>query len=237
MVLRHVPDMALLIWLAALPAQAQDVKAILNDVARSLGAQNLKTLRYSGSGSAYLANPEGARGKPIHVHVKSYIRELDLGTPASRAEVIRIQGTPPVEETQTTVIAATSPWETQFDIWLTPFGFLKGATANNATVEKQAIKNRTFDVVKFTLHGKYEISGFIDENHLIDRIQTQVTDPVLGETLVETSFAEYKEFGGVKFPTGITQKRNDSPVLIVIVDDVKPNVPVTIQAGRGSGQF
>ena len=32
---------------------AQDAKAVLNAVAKAMGAENLKTLQYSGSGSIY----------------------------------------------------------------------------------------------------------------------------------------------------------------------------------------
>jgi glyoxylase-like metal-dependent hydrolase (beta-lactamase superfamily II) len=47
--------------------------------------------------------------------------------------------------------------------------------------------------------------------------------------LTETTYADYKDFGGVHFPTKITQKQGGFPTLELTVSEVKPNVPVDIQ--------
>jgi glyoxylase-like metal-dependent hydrolase (beta-lactamase superfamily II) len=47
---------------------------------------------------------------------------------------------------------------------------------------------------------------------------------VLGDMLVETTFTDYKDFGGVKFPTHILQKEGGWPNLDLTVTDVKANI-------------
>jgi glyoxylase-like metal-dependent hydrolase (beta-lactamase superfamily II) len=51
---------------------------------------------------------------------------------------------------------------------------------------------------------------------------------VLGDMPFETAFADYKDFGGVKFPTHIVQKQGGYPVLDLTISDVKPNAPFSI---------
>ncbi len=46
--------------------------------------------------------------------------------------------------------------------------------------------------------------------------------------LTETVYADYKDFGGVQFPTKITQKAGGFPTLELAVSEVKPNAAVDI---------
>jgi len=230
MVLKYVFSWALLIWLTAVPAaNGQDVKTILDNVSKAIGVDNLKTLRYSCSGSEYQPPSKAKPGDPwTHYVVKSYVEELDLSVPAFRFEVIREEGTPPAGKTQNIVGSVSSPWEAQLQLWMTPYGFLKGARANNATVESQTVNNKIFNVVSFILQGKYKVSGYIDENNVIDKIETRAADPILGDVPVEASFLSYRDVNGIKFPSGFVQKRNGTVSKIIMMNEVKPNTAVNI---------
>src|SRR5438105_5561931 len=48
--------------------------------------------------------------------------------------------------------------------------------------------------------------------------------------LFDATYTQYKDFGGVKFPTKIVQKQGDYPILDLTITDVKPNAQVNIQA-------
>lgn len=209
MVKKHAHFLVLVVLLAALPAtsQAQDTNAVLNNVVKAMGSANLKTIHFTGSGSSY------ASGKDV-AHVKSYTRDIDLNAPSTRIQIVREQGT----ETQS--IAADAPWSKQFELWTNPFEFVKAAMANKATTETQTVFGQKFTVVTFTLQNKYKVSGFINDQNLVEKIQAWI-DP--NNTLVETTYREYKDFNGVQFPTMIIEKQADELALIVIVNDVKPN--------------
>jgi hypothetical protein len=212
--IRKLPHLFVwMILLAALPAtsQAQDLNTVINNVLKATGAGNLKTIRYSGSGSSYTA------GKDV-VWVKSYTRDIDLSVPNSRVQIVRQQGTPPVESREEQNVGTDAPWSKQYDLWTNPWGFAKAAVANNATVDTQTLFAEKYTVVTFTLQNKYKVSGFINGENRLERIPTWI-DP--NETLVETIYREYKDFNGFKFPTMIIEKHANELALIVIVNDVK----------------
>jgi glyoxylase-like metal-dependent hydrolase (beta-lactamase superfamily II) len=51
---------------------------------------------------------------------------------------------------------------------------------------------------------------------------------VLGDVVVETTYGNYRDFGGIKFPTRITQKEGGFPMLDLAITDVKPNINAAI---------
>ena len=44
---------------------------------------------------------------------------------------------------------------------------------------------------------------------MVERVETWVEHPVVGDLLVETTYSDYQDFGGLKVPTKIVQKRAD----------------------------
>ena len=137
MVKNRVLPFLSVILLATLPTVsfAQDARAVLASVVKAMGAENLKTLHYYGSGSSYVITPGPvpATGWP-HTYLKSYVRDLNLETAMSRLHGIRVQGTPPADQTMNHSIDTSSPWSTQYQFWLTPYGFLKGAIAGGPSL-------------------------------------------------------------------------------------------------------
>ena len=59
-------------------------------------------------------------------------------------------------------------------------------------------------------------------------MQTWIDSPVLGDTLVETTFSDYRDFGGVMFPGRIVRTQGSHPVLDITVSEVKLNPAVDI---------
>jgi len=209
MVKKQTHFLVLMILLAALPAssQAQDLNTVINNVTKAMGSGNLKSIRYSGSGSSYTAGKDA-------LWVKSYTRDIDLGVPASRVQIVREQGI------ETRDVGTDAAWSKQFELWTNPWTFLKGAAANNATVSTQTVFAEKFTVVTFLVQNKYKVSGFINDKNMIEKIQAWI-DP--HETLVETTYRDYQDFNGLKFPTMIIEKHADELAMIVIVNDVKAN--------------
>ena len=204
----------LVILLAALPltGSAQDAKAVLSKVAKAMGAENLRTLQYSGSGSSY-------DEKGQHYQLKSYSRKLDLNATTSSVRMTRVQGTPPAEQATNDTVAANSPWNAQFDFWITPYGFLKGAMANNSTVESKSVYGEPYRIVTFTLTGNHKVAGYINDKDMVERVQVWVDNDVM----IEAVYRDYMDFGGLKVPTIVSQNRGGQLALVVIVTDAKPN--------------
>jgi glyoxylase-like metal-dependent hydrolase (beta-lactamase superfamily II) len=220
-------------WLVAIPAVilAQDARTVVANAGKAMGAETLKTLQNSGMGSnagiGQNINPKAAW--PV-ARVKAYSGELDFSAIASHVRMTRVQGG--VDQDLNRYVLNDSPWEDQFEFWLNPFGFLKGASANTATVRSETIDGAKYNVVTFTLQNKYKVSGYINDQNLIEKVQTWIDNDVLGDMVAEASYSVYKDFGGVKFPTMIIEKQGGFPVLIMSVSDVKPNATVNIQPPR-----
>ena len=217
----------------AQPAQAaapKDAKTVLASAAKAMGVDSLKTIQYSGSGSnAGIGQNRSPEADWPLVRVKSYVREIDFAGPSSHTQIVRFQFE--TETTQEQVILPTSPWGTQFDVWLSPFAFLKGAiAAGNATLESKMVMGLPYSVLTFMVQNKYKVSGYIDDKNMVYKVETWVDNTVLGVMLVEAIYTDYKDYAGVKVPTTIIGKQGGRNTLLLIVTDVKPNTPVNIQA-------
>jgi glyoxylase-like metal-dependent hydrolase (beta-lactamase superfamily II) len=114
-------------------------------------------------------------------------------------------------------------------IWMTPHGFVKAAMAGNPTAKTQTVRGAKKTVISFTAPNKAVFEGMIDEQGLVERIETRFDNAVLGDTRFEAIFTEYKDFGGVKFPTRIVQREGGYPVLDLMIAEVKPNIAASIE--------
>jgi len=131
----------------------------------------------------------------------------------------------------------------QLEIILTPHGFLKAAMASkDARVMSTAIvgptnaglteNGRRANLVAFTALGKYKVVGTINDQNLVELTTTWIPNAVYGDMLYEIRHLNYKDFGGVKFPTTIHVHQGD-PVLNpahnsmeIRVSNVQTNVAV-----------
>ena len=178
---------------------------------------------------------------------KSYTRAIDFEKPASRVERVRVQGENPphgggqqpiVGEqpvNQTIVVDASTPWAQQLEIWMLPHGFLRAAAARNATVDTKTVGGKKYTVVTFLGDNKAKVNGYINAQNLVERVETWIDNPFLGDMSFEAIYSDYKDVGGVKFPMHIVQKQGGYPVFDLTVDRVKVNAAVNIQAPQGRG--
>lgn len=241
--------------LVCAPAFAQDAKTVLENASKALGVANLKSIEYSGGGSHYALgqapNPGAAWPR---FNLKSYHRTIDYETPALREEMVRTQGENPVrggggqpmigEQRQLGMVSAQYSWnmagnnaapapanmgERLQQIWLTPHGFVKAGLINGkATAKVQTVAGKKLNVVTYSGHGNNSIVGYINDQGLVEKVETWLYNPVLGDMPVEAEYSDYKDYNGTKFPGRIVQKHGTMPVLDVTVSSVKTNVPVNI---------
>jgi glyoxylase-like metal-dependent hydrolase (beta-lactamase superfamily II) len=113
-------------------------------------------------------------------------------------------------------------------IWLTPHGFIKLAMATSPAVRTETVRGakKTIVAVNHPTYGKFE--GTLDAQNLVERIERWFGHSVLGDTVMEATFSDYKDFNGVKFPTRILQREGGYPLLDLTVTDVRVNPSVAI---------
>ena len=80
----------------------------------------------------------------------------------------------------------------------------------------------------FDTPTKLRLEGVLNESHLVERIETWIAHPVLGDTMIEAVFLDYRDFDGVTFPTRIIHREAGYPVLDLTVTGVKANIPARI---------
>jgi glyoxylase-like metal-dependent hydrolase (beta-lactamase superfamily II) len=229
---------------AAPAAAPQDAKTVLANASKAMGADNLKTIQYSGTGTEFAFGQAYSPDSPWPPFAdKSYTRTVNYETPAWRVDRVladippdRRGGGLPPGPTQSLVIGANTPWAQQVDFWMTPHGFLREAMKNDVTVASKSMGGKKYSVVTFTAPNKAKFNGYFDAQNMLDRVETWIDDPMLGDMLIEAAYSGYQNFGGVQFPAKIVLKRGGYPTLDLSVTDVKPNAPASIQANGGAPQ-
>jgi glyoxylase-like metal-dependent hydrolase (beta-lactamase superfamily II) len=108
---------------------------------------------------------------------------------------------------------------------------IKAAMKNKATLRKpaQGGGKGLLTAVSFTEPGRFAATAFINKDGLVERVESRLPDPVLGETTAVTRYSDYRDYGGVKFPSRIRQSQGGFPVLDLTVKEVQPNAAADIQ--------
>ncbi len=236
---------------------ARTAKNVVADAGEAMGAGKVKSIQYSGSGYIYAIGQSFQPDDPYSkFNLKNYSRLVDYDKGALRDEDVRTQfenpphggGQQPVigERRAVAFLSGDSAWnggangavtpaltaveERQVQLAITPHGWVKAAgAAADATLESKTENGKPVTVVSFTLKGKYKISGFVNDQNLLEKVDTWLPHPVLGDMLVETTYSDYKDFAGVKFPTKIVQTQGGFPVLELTVSEVQPNAAANIE--------
>jgi glyoxylase-like metal-dependent hydrolase (beta-lactamase superfamily II) len=223
---------------------------------QALGAGELKSIEYSGTGKWFQFGQAPSPTLPWPAFdVSNYTASINYETPAARVQMVRSQVVEPgrvrpapVEQRPVQVVSGTYAWnmapppgaapdtppapqpqveavdERTMEIWATPHGFLKAAAANNATTQPA---NGGSDV-SFTVGGKHKFVGRINAQNQLERVQTSIDNPILGDTPVEITYSDYRDFDGVMFPAKIVRTQGGYPVLDITVSKVAANPPVEI---------
>ena len=239
------------IALIATPVWAadEDLKTTVDKSLKAMGADNLKTVVISGEGwdgcvgQAYDPNSPNWR----KFSNKDYVRSIDFDARGWRLQRVRGEGENPgrggcgagpiADQTQNQVtnLNPNSPWATQMEFILLPEGFLKVAIEKNATVKTARINGKSYTVVSFMGDAKAPVTGYINDLGYVEKVETTIDNNVLGDIVWDAVYTDWKDFGGVKFPTHIVQHQGAPVYFDLKISDVKVNAPVdlTPPAGRG----
>jgi glyoxylase-like metal-dependent hydrolase (beta-lactamase superfamily II) len=224
--------------------------------AEALGASTMRSIEFAGTGRWFQFGQAPAPSLPWpQFDVSAYRAAINFETPAARVQMTRTQTVEPgrarpapVEGRLEQIVSGAQAWnmarpagaaadapptvqtspaaveERTVEIWSTPQGFIKAALANNATSTPAGGGSE----VTFTVGGKYRYTGTIDAENRVERVRTAIDNTVMGDTLVETVFSDYRSFDGVMFPGRIGRTQGGHPVLDLTVTSVTANAPVDL---------
>ena len=243
-------------------ALAQDAKTVIANAQMALG--DVKSVTYSGSAKDVAFQQCGANAANMTCQgthdpmrpIDSYVRVIDLTAPASRHTGITHNIGPGGSTTvtqgtffqQVTAQQAdvSQPWGGSLEFYLTPWGFLKGAAENNATLSHRKVDGKNYAVLSWSPAVKapsgksYVINGYVDDKHMVDRVETWLGENIMGDMHIVATYSGWKDFGGVMAPSKIVQTRGGWPFFEVDVAAAKANPPdvatlVPAPAGRPGG--
>lgn len=227
-------------------SQPRTVQTVLQSAQQAMG--NPASIRYSGTGmSAFLGQALTAGEAWPRRNLSGFTRTINYEQRSAGDELMFAE---PVfgGQQQNTQVNGDKAWnvgpngpvaqlaaaeDRQLHIWLTPHGFLRGAAAaSDATLAE----GEGPSVISFTALGKYKITGTIDATNHVTKVATVVPNPVLGDTELVATYADYRDFSGIQFPAKIDIAQGGFPLWELAIADVTPNaafdlpVPEAVQA-------
>jgi glyoxylase-like metal-dependent hydrolase (beta-lactamase superfamily II) len=209
----------------------------------ALKLDGIQALTYSGSAwrirNSFRQTPNATAPWPSHDEITNYRRTLDLTDATQPVSLARgdtfaqdLFLNPPVAGTYTQNIAATQKaWGQQLEIWLTPWGFLKGAAQYNATEAATTLDGAAVTAVTWQSPTtqlspgglQYTVTGYINAEHLVTRVETKVEDAFMGDMQVVALYSDYHDVNGVLLPTTMEQQRGGGGIFGVTVDAASIN--------------
>lgn len=221
------------------------VESTLSQAITAMGMADLDSITYSGTAwrirNSFMQTPSASPPWPSRDTITNYRRTIDLSNLAMPVSVAsgetfaqNLFFDPAVAGTYTQNIGADqSEWRQQMEIWLTPWGFLKGAEANNPTEVTQVLDGETVTIVTWESPEdqtspsgmQYTVNGYINEDNLVARVETWVEDPFLGDMNVVALYSDYMDFDGLMVPLTMEQQRGGGSIFGVDVEEAVKNPP------------
>ncbi|HEY7185801.1 MAG TPA: MBL fold metallo-hydrolase [Vicinamibacterales bacterium] len=223
-------------------AMAQDAKSVIAAAKKALGDPTSVT--YSGTAKDVSFQQCGANATQMTCQgthdpmrpIANYVRVIDLSGPVSRAtgatNNIGAGGSTVVAPgtffQQVTAMQAdvAQPWAQSVELYITPWGFLKGAEANNATAKKsKGLTELSWSPTVKAASGKsYTINGYVNDKNQVERVETWLGENIMGDMHIVATYSGWKDFGGGAIaPTKIVQTRGGYPFFEVDVTSAKAN--------------
>ena len=233
-------------------ALAQDSAAsVLKRASAALG--DPKTIRYVAEGTGWTFGQAYKPGMAWpKIDIQSQARTINYDTGSMREEIAFSRGEPrggggyPLtgQARNDQYVSGDFAWnatpggavpgsrfvvDRTHQLWTTPHGAIKAAMKNNATVQWQTKDGKSLAAVSFVEPGKLAATVFINDDYLVERVESRLPDNVLGEVSAVAVYSNYRDYGGVKFPGRIQQSQGGFPTLDVAIKEVQPNAPADIQ--------
>jgi glyoxylase-like metal-dependent hydrolase (beta-lactamase superfamily II) len=223
------------------PASAADVLAEVN---AAMGTEGLESITYAGTAQTLdrgfmqtlVASPPWG-----FYDISDYSRTIDLAAPASRATGMMFHGgvflTEPTDQPYQQNIAADAGWNNQLEVWLTPWGFLHGAAMYGAEVGTATMNGAEYTTLVWMTPATqaspsgmpYTVTGYINDQNLVERVETQVENVIAGDLDVAAIYSDYQEMDGVMVPASMEQTTAGGTSFTVSVESAEAN-PADLQA-------
>ncbi len=246
------------LWLAscATTPPPLDAAAVISKANAAIGADATQSLRFAATGTgttygqAFVPNFQWPR-----LNYSSFSRHYDFASGGMREEFARSRaepngggGIPLIGEGEQRAIAMVQgelAWnmagpaqvpapvalDTRIhDLWTSPHGVLKAAAKNKASATSISEGGQAYSVLSFSEPGRFTAKAFINAQGLVEKVESRLPHPVMGESAVVTTYSDYRQHGSAQFPMRIRQTQEGVNTLDLQVSEVQVNAPVAIAA-------
>lgn len=218
------------------PVAAQDARAVVAEAADAMGLAGVDVVTYSGA--AAFGNFGQSRSISFGLAstaIHGYARTIDFTVPVSRATGDAMPPSPDGEAEPREYDELISPefagWEHQMQIWVTPWGFLRGAATASPTVRTRAIDGVPYRVVSWSPAQKapsgaaYRLNGYLNADNLVERVETWVPHPIFGDMHVEYVYSGYRLLHSVMVPARVAERRMGMETFVAEIRQFESNPP------------
>jgi glyoxylase-like metal-dependent hydrolase (beta-lactamase superfamily II) len=237
MILRHRRVLVLTVLVfAPVAADAQDAMSVLGDAVKAMRLEQVKTIRYTASGSAYNIGQSFRPGGPYPRSSMKFVREFDIDGFAARQEFVNTRvdrrggGNPNrvgAEVRNVQYPNRSAAWPQHVFLWLNPPGFIKEAMRHNPTLTIERVGGKRVRVVTVKVQDRYIVRGLFNDANVLEKVETAMdNNPVLGDVPLDAVFTGYRDFGGIVFPSRIVHLLGLQPSFTFDIESVMPNAPV-----------
>ncbi len=226
-------------------AMAQDASSVIADAQSALG--DVQSITYSGSARDVAFQQCGANAAQLICYgmhdpmrpITEYVRVIDLAAPASRhtGNTMNIGPggstavSPGTFFQQVTPEQAdvSQPWAQSLELYITPWGFLKGAAENDAVASRERIEGRDYTTLSWSPDvmapsgASYTVRARLNDENLIERVETWLGENIMGDMHIVAEYSGWRDFDGAAVPTKIVQTRGGWPFFEVDVTNAAGN--------------
>ena len=213
--------------------------------ADAMGATNLNSIQFSGSGTNYAFGQAYTPGGPWpRFEVKNYIAAVDYQTPAMRLEMLRAQGEHPPRGRRRAAVRDRPADHSGRQREIRVERRRRAAGAESRRRDRPSAPDLA-DAARRRQSGRGErrprrrqhvylqgrgrdVKVTLNHQNLVERVEYLTTNSVVGDVPVEVTYSDYAKFGDIQFPRHIVEKQDGFPTLDIMITDVQPNAAVSL---------
>jgi glyoxylase-like metal-dependent hydrolase (beta-lactamase superfamily II) len=221
-------------------AVAQDARTVIANAQRALG--NVQSITYSGAAKDVAFQQCGANATQMICYgthdpmrpITNYVRVIDLAAPTSRhtGGTMNIGGGGSTSVQQGTFFAEVTPqqasgmnWGQALELYITPWGFLKGAADNNATAARRGQQTvlTWSPAAKAPSGASYVVNGYVNSDNIVERVETWLGENLMGDMHIVAEYSDWRRFGDTLAPSKIVQTRGGWPFFEAYIMNAQAN--------------
>lgn len=226
----------------------------LDDFARAMGADKLKTIEITGTGFYFHLGGSNISSEPWpKFNLKSYRQRINYETATMGLDLTLTQalfpprgaGFQPIRGTKLRQWyisgdvgwgygrkgeprAARSTSRYHHALWTSPHGVVKAAQDANSQIKMRKSGGKTYKTVSFGKNGAFTAIAWFNKDNMLVGVDARIENAVMGDMPSTTLYSDYKDFSGIKYPTRIKVTYGDHPGFDIKITDVKPNASIDI---------